>query len=192
MKVAVSALSITAVVAILGGGGGVSAAPKSSTPAKAVGPHIPKGGGLVQLTGYSDNDGPKFSVTLTGVVGDYGTAVRTHVSGSSGGEYNLLQVSVTRGSFGLGIAGLESKLIRAIYGNFPTNTSTCSGLVSVSAPVPVVANSGTGAYKGLRGTFHVNITINEVESWPSCPTTDTSPFLAQSVVISGTGTVSLR
>jgi hypothetical protein len=62
----------------------------------------------------------------------------------------------------------------------------------VAGATPVVSGAGTGAYKGLQGSLHMTITINEVEDWPTCPKTDTSPFLAQSVFITGSGTVSLR
>jgi hypothetical protein len=187
-RTTVSILSITLVGAVLVGGGDASGASKTL---KASGPHIPKGGGLVNITGYSDNDGPKSTVILTGVIGDYGDAVRTYANGTTGGEFNQLEVLVTRGSFRLGITDVENKLGRAISGHFPTNTHTCSGVVTVTGATPVVTGSGTGAYKGLRGTFNMTITINEVESWPTCPKTDTSPFLAQSVFITGTGTVSL-
>jgi len=191
-KATVFVLSCTYVAATLTAGGVAWGAPKASTLSKAVGPRIPTTGGQVHLTAYSDNDGPKYTVVLTGAIGDYGDAVRARAIGTSNKEYNLLEVTVTRGSFQLGIAKLESKLVRAIYGHFPTNTATCSGIVTASDAAPVVKGSGTGAYKGLRGTFDVNITINEVESWPSCPKTDTSPFLAQTVFLSGTGQVSLH
>ena len=191
-RATVSILSFTVVAAVLIAAGGVSGASKSSKPLSAAGPHIPKAGGLVRLTAYSNNDGPKYTVVLSGVIGDFGDTVRTYASGTTNKEYNQLAVSVTRGSFRLGIAGLESKLGEAISGNFPTNTSTCSGVVTVTATTPVVAGSGTGAYKGLSGAFSMTITINEVESWPTCPKTDTSPFLAQTVFLSGSGTVSLQ
>ncbi len=146
----------------------------------------------MNITAYSNNDGPKASVVLTGVIGDFGEAVRTYASGTSNKEYNQLAVSVTRGSFRLGIGGLESKLRSALSGGFPTNTSTCSGIVTATGKTPVVAGSGTGAYEGLSGNFNLTITINEVESWPKCPKTDTSPFLAETIFFNGTGTVSLQ
>jgi hypothetical protein len=33
-----------------------------------------------------------------------------------------------------------------------------------------VAGSGTGAYRGIRGSFPVTITLNEVEAQPCQPT----------------------
>jgi hypothetical protein len=181
----------TAAVAIAIVGGGVASASGSSR-TLAAGPHIPKDGGEVQFTGYSNNDGPKSVAVLTGAIGDYGEAIRTTNTGSTGTQYNELELSMTRGSFRLNIADIESELGRAIYGAFPTSSRTCSGEVTVAGATPVVSGAGTGAYKGLQGSLHMTITINEVEDWPTCPKTDTSPFLAQSVFITGSGTVSLR
>jgi hypothetical protein len=170
-------------------GGGVASASKTKL---AEGPHIPKGGGEVEFTGYSSGDGPKSVAVLTGAIGDYGEAIRTTSSGSARSEYNELELSMTRGSFRLDIAGIEGELGKAIFGAFPTHASTCSGEVSVSGATPVIAGTGTGAYKGLQGSLHMTITINEVEEWPTCPRTDTSPYLAQSVFITGAGMVSLK
>jgi hypothetical protein len=171
---------------------GVSGASKRAESTKPVGPHVPSSGGIVRITGYSDNDGPTSRVVVTGVIADFGKAVRTHSQGSSDAEYNELDLKLTRGSFGLDIASLESDLGAAISGHFPTNVTTCSGEVDVSGGAAIDSGSGTGAYKGLSGTLMLTITINEVESPPHCPATDTSPFLAQTVFITGSGTVSLR
>jgi hypothetical protein len=186
-RVVTVSLFVAAVLVVLVGAVGVSGASKSGEPA---GPHIPKSGGFVRITGYSNNDGPTSRVVVTGVIGDFGKAVRTNSPGSTG-EYNELVVKLTRGSFGLNIAGVESDLAAAISGHFPTNATTCSGEVAVSGGAAIEAGSGTGAYKGLSGTLTLTITINEVQSPPNCPATDTSPYLAQSVFITGSGKVSL-
>lgn len=161
---------------------GVSGA--SSSSGKAAGPHVPKSGGVVRITAYSDNDGPTSRVIVTGVIGDFGKALRTNSD-------KELDLQLTHGSFALNIATLESDLASAIEGHFPTNTKTCSGETSVFGGAAIDSGSGTGAYKGLSGTITLTITINEVEAPPRCPKTDTSPFLAQSVFITGSGTVSL-
>lgn len=142
----------------------------------------------MKITAYSDNDGSTSRVVVTGVIGDYGKAVRTNTPGSSG-EYNELDLKLARGSFGLNIASLERELVAAISGHFPTNRATCSGEVDVSGEAAIDSGSGTGAYRGLTGSLALTITINEVESPPSCPATDTTPFLAQTVFISGSGKV---
>lgn len=170
---------------------GVAGASKTGVSTKPVGPRVPASGGIVRITGYSDNDGPNSSVVVTGVIGDFGKAIRGSFPGSSTDQYNELDLRLTRGSFGLNIAGVERDLLTAISGHFPTNAKTCSGEVSVSGGASIDSGSGTGAYKGLSGTITLTITINEVESPPRCPTTDTSPLLAQTVFISGFGSVSL-
>jgi hypothetical protein len=190
-RVAAVAVLLGGVLVVLIGAAGVSGASEEGHSTKPAGPHVPKSGGIVRITGYSDNDGPTSRVVVTGVVGDFGKAVRTTSPGSSGAEFNELVLKLTRGSFGLNIASLESELAAAISGHFPTNTTTCSGEVAVTGKAAIDSGSGTGAYKGLSGDLTLTITINEVESPPHCPATDTSPFLAQSVFISGSGTVSL-
>jgi hypothetical protein len=66
--------------------------------------------------------------------------------------------------------------------------NTCSGSISVTAPVPIVAGSGTGSYRGISGSFIVTGTIDEVDVKPVCD--GTSKFLSQVIVLAGSGTVS--
>ena len=91
-----SVMSCTLIAAVRVAGGSAYGATK---PFEVAGPHIPRTGGLVNIAAYSNNDGPKSSVILTEVIGDYGEAVRKTVSGTTNREYNPLDVSVTRGSF---------------------------------------------------------------------------------------------
>lgn len=169
----------------------VECASASTRSSGAFGPSIPRGGGTVNFTAFSNNDGPTSVLVLTGDVGDYGHAVRITTSGSKTQD-NELRLSMSRGSFRLDIAGIEGKLVKALGSDFPTNAKTCSGLEVVAGTAPIVSGSGTQAYAGLYGTFHLKITINEVEKWPNCPRNDTSPYLAQSVFIDGSGSVSLK
>ena len=46
---------------------------------------------------------------------------------------------------------------------FRPNTTTCSGLEVVTGTAPIVSDTGTRDYAGLHGTFHLTISINEVE-----------------------------
>jgi hypothetical protein len=176
--------------AVVGFGGAVSAAPKDSKPVLAAGPRVPKSGGTVDLTSYSGTDGSTSTVVLSGSIGDYGTAVRLSTPGSA--QDNELKLEMTRGTFRLDIAGIEGKLIKSVGSDFPTNQATCSGLLDVSDAAPIVSGSGTGSYEGIHGTFHLTISINEVESWPVCPKTDTSPYLSQTAFITGSGLVTLN
>jgi hypothetical protein len=180
-------LSLIIVGAIVLFGATAFATSQSSVPA---GPHIPKSGGLVNLTAYSNNDGPTSVVILSGAMADYGKAVRETPNGSSGNQHIDLDLSLTRGTLTLNITEVENKLEKAIYGHFPTNEGTCSGIVTVTGEAPIVTDSGSGAYKTVHGTLDLTVAINEVESWPACPQSDTAPSLAQSVFISGSGMVS--
>ncbi|MGC2174287.1 MAG: hypothetical protein WA614_02355 [Acidimicrobiales bacterium] len=183
-------VAIGLAIAAAGCGGIASAAPKVSKPVLAAGPHVPKSGGKVNLTSFSNNDGPTSKVVLTGSIGDYGNAVRMSTGGSL--EDNELKLEMTRGSFRLDIAVIESELVQSAGSGFPTNQATCSGLLDVTAASPIVSGSGTGAYRGIHGTLHLTISINEVESWPVCPETDTSPYLSQTAFITGSGLVTLK
>lgn len=190
----IRSLALSALCVVLSGSAldvaSVAAAPKGSRSLMAFGPHIPKAGGRVNLTAYSDNDGPTSVLVLTGVIGDYGHAVRITTNGSKTRE-DELQLKMSRGSFRIDIAGIERKLVKAVNSDFPTNTTTCSGLEAVDGTAPIVSGSGTRDYEGLRGAFDLTISINEVEKWPACPKDDTSPYLAQTVVVTGSGSVSL-
>lgn len=168
---------------------GVGVAGASKGPA---GPHVPLSGGIVKLTAYSSTDGPKSVVILTGAIGDYGEAVRNTSIGSGAKEFNQLKLELVRGTFQLDITRMEHKLLGAIDGHFPTNASTCSGEVVVTATTPIVAGSGTGDYKGIAGSLTLTVTINEVELPPTCPKTDTDPYLAQSTFIAGSGIVAIH
>jgi hypothetical protein len=183
-------VAIGLAIAAAGCGGIVSAAPKASKPVLAAGPHVPQSGGKVNLTSFSNNDGPTSKVVLTGSIGDYGSAVRMSTGGSL--KDSELKLEMTRGSFRLDIAVIESELVKSAGSGFPTNQATCSGLLDVTAASPIVSGSGTGAYRAIRGGFHLTIAINEVESWPVCPKTDTSPYLSQTAFITGSGLVSLK
>jgi hypothetical protein len=191
MRQRMLALSAFCVVltATTGVGAGASAAPNNSS-TYAFGAHIPKSGGTVHLSAFSDNDGPTSSLVLTGVIGDYGRAVRVTSTGSTM-QGNELLLRMSRGSFRLDIAGLESKLLADFNSDFPTNGTTCSGFEVVAGKAPIVSGTGTRAYKGLHGIFDLIISVNEVEKWPTCPKDDTSPYLAQTVYVAGSGLVNL-
>ena len=143
----------------------------------------------VHLTAYTDNDGPISTVILSGAVGDYGKAQTVNPDGSVSAEHNSqLNVTLSHGSFRLDIADLDKKFVAAMA-DLPTDTTTCSGNASVNSPVPVVAGSGTGSYQGIRGTFRLTATLDEVYRPAGCSAT--SPYLAQVIVIAGSGTVAI-
>ena len=142
----------------------------------------PAARGHAEIMLYSVNsDGPDFRVIVAGAVGDYGPAVTV---GPTRGEMKL---SLTRGSFRLSIAGLDKKFAMATS-HEPIYPGTCSDFVSVRAAVPIVAGSGTGAYRGISGSFTATAALHEVEATP-CP--HSTAFAWQAIIVSGPGTVSL-
>ena len=160
------------------------AATAASTSVQASGPQSSKAPGPVQFTSYSGNDGAESAVVITGAIGDFGRGVRTYANGTMEKQYNQLDFVVTRGSFRLSIAGLESELVSA-FKHFPSNTKTCSGVVTATGSSPIVSGSGIGDYEGISGSFKVSITVHEVDSWPKC-----RELLAETIVTSGSGNVS--
>jgi hypothetical protein len=74
-----------------------------------------------------------------------------------------LNVALTQGSFRIVIGPLHVKFVTALS-HAPYNLNTCSGHVAVTGAAPVVAGSGTGAYKGISGNFKLTITGNEVDA----------------------------
>jgi hypothetical protein len=144
--------------------------------------------GSAHMTLYSINsDGPRFAAIVTGAVGDHGQAVSVYPDGRVDPQHDSdLSLRLTRGSFLLSGAVLDERIVTA-FGHWPGNPVTCSGHVSVTAPVPVVAGSGTGAYRGISGDFTLTATVDEIDAKSGC--TATGRFLAQVIVITGAGTV---
>jgi len=62
-------------------------------------------------------------------------------------------------------------------------------MASASEVVPVVAGSGTGSYKGISGAFTLTVTLDEVYGLAGC--TGATAYLAQTIILTGTGTVSV-
>ena len=145
--------------------------------------------GPANIMVYSVNsDGPDFRALVTGAVGDYGPAVSVHPDGSVDPAHaSDLELKLTRGSFRLSIADLDRKFVQ-VASHEPIYPRTCSDFMNVSAAVPVVAGSGTGAYRGISGSFQVTITADEVEKKPCQPAAE---FQWQVIVMAGHGTVSL-
>jgi hypothetical protein len=96
-----------------------------------------------------------------------------------------LKLNLTRGSFRLDIAGLGQRF-RAATSHEPIYPRTCSDYVSVTAPVAVVAGSGTGSYQHVSGRLTVTATLNEEET-PPCP--GPKAFRWQVITMAGSGSV---
>lgn len=140
------------------------------------------------ITLYSINsDGPRFQAIVTGAVGDHGQAVSVYPDGRVDPQHDSdLSLRLTRGSFLLNGAALDKRVVTALR-HWRGNPATCSGSATVTAAAPVVAGPGTGAYQGVTGTFTLTATVDEIDAKAGCTATGT--FIAQVIVITGTGTV---
>ena len=168
---------------------GCAAAAASATAAAsgtAAGNAVPLSG-LTHVVAYSINtDNPVLTSVVSGAIGDYGPAeeISPGSTGASahGGE---LELKLTHGTFGLNIADIDTKFTEATS-HEPVFPRTCSTYVTVSDAVPIVPGSGTGAYRGIAGTFAMTLTLNEVHDRP-CTTSQT--LLRQVIVLSGAGKI---
>ena len=162
-----------------------STAATSGTKANSGKPASPPG--LTHVTAYSINtDNPILASVVSGAIGDYGPAQEvspgsTGVS-AHGGE---LELKLTRGTFRLNVADIDKKFIEGTS-HEPVFPRTCSTYVSVSDAVPIVPGSGTGAYRGIAGTFAMTLTLNEVHD---SPCTTSLSILRQVIVLSGAGNI---
>ncbi len=149
-------------------------------------------GGTVHMIDYIDNDAAVTTAVLTGAVGDLGEGVSINQDGTLSTEHTELNLVLSQGSFRLNIAELDKKFVAAAGSTpFQHGPKSCSGFVTASAAVPIIAGSGTGAYQGISGTFQLTMTAGEVD----VPTTDSrcntnGGLLGQVIVTEGTATVS--
>jgi hypothetical protein len=160
---------------------GAGAAAAASAPAAA--------GGTANIMIYGVNtDGAYWHAIVSGVIGDYGPAVSIHPNGTVDPAHNSeMELRLAHGSFRLSIAALDKAFVKATS-HEPIYPKTCTDLISVTGTTPIVAGSGTGAYRGIRGSFPVTITLNEVEASPCRPSP--GAFRAQLITVAGSGTVS--
>ena len=181
-------------VAVLGGalvtGGCVSAATKppvaaASTSAQATAP----AGRAANIMIYSVNtDGAYFQAIVSGVIGDYGSAVSIDPDGNVDLSHNSeMELRLTQGSFALSTTALNEAFLQ-VGSHEPIYPATCTDLISVTSTTPIVAGSGMGAYRGMRGSFSLTLTVNEVEGRPCQPSP--GAFRAQLITVAGLGTVS--
>jgi hypothetical protein len=177
--------------ALLAGGYAAAAtnAPAAGAPAARGSTTAPASGGTVRFTAYANDDLPGATVILTGAIGDFGEAVSVLPNGTIDPEHTSeFNLALTQGSFRISIGPLHEKLVKA-FTHFKPNPRTCSGHVAVTGAAPVVADSGTGAYKGISGNLTLTVTVNEVDGKSSCHG-GPSVLLAQALFIAGSGTVS--
>ncbi len=185
----VSVLAIAALAGVLVTAGCVSAATKPPATAATASARVAAAtGGTANIVIYGVNtDGAYWHAIVSGVVGDYGPAVSIYPDGKVDPAHNSgLDLRLTDGSFRLSIAALDKAFVKA-GSHAPIYPKTCTGLISVTGTTPIVAGSGTGAYRGIRGGFPVTLTLNEVEASP-CPPSP-GAFRAQLITVAGSGTI---
>jgi hypothetical protein len=186
----VSVLALAACGVLLTGGC-VSAATKSpaATRAQAAARVAATAGGKANIMIYGVNtDGAYWHAIVSGVIGDYGPAISVYPDGKIDPMHNSeMKLRLTHGSFRLSIAAIDKPFVKATI-HEPIYPKTCTDLISVTGTIPIVAGSGTGAYRGIRGSFPVTLTLNEVEARPCQPSP--GAFRAQLITVTGSGTVS--
>jgi len=148
-------------------------------------------GGTANIMIYGVNtDGAYWHAIVSGVIGDYGPAVSIYPGGQVDPAHNSeLALRLAHGSFRLSIAALIKAFVTAAH-HEPIYPKTCTDLIAVTGTTPIVAGSGTGAYHGIRGSFPVTLTLNEVEARPCQPSP--GAFRAQLITVAGSGTISFR
>jgi len=181
-------LALAAVADALVAGRCVSATtkPPAAAAASARAAAAPGGTANIMIYGVS-TDGAYWHAIVSGVIGDYGPAVSVYPDGQVDPAHNSeLELRLAHGSFRVSIAALDKKFVKAAV-HEPVYPKTCTDLVSVTGTTPIVAGSGTGAYRGIRGSFPVTLTLDEVEARPCQPSP--GAFRAQLITVAGSGTI---
>jgi hypothetical protein len=150
--------------------------------------HTASDGERVELISYSNDDGPRSGVIVTGAIGDYGEAVSVYPNGSVDPQHDSqLEFELTKGSFRVDISDVDKEIVNAFSGSQP-DPRTCSGQVRESASAPIVRGSGTRAYENIGGTMSLTISFAEIVPHTRCDWT--AAFVRQVMVVEGVGTVS--
>jgi hypothetical protein len=162
-----------------------AAATSGTTRASASKPAPPPD--LTHVTAYSINtDNHVLTSVVSGAIGDFGPAEILPVAGTvASRQFGQLALKLTRGTFRLDVTDIGKKFVQA-DSHEPTFPRTCSTWASVAGNVPIVPGSGTGAYRGIAGTFAMTLTLNEVHN---SPCTTSLSILRQVIVLSGMGKI---
>ena len=186
MKRALSALTIAGIAGALVTSGGTIAANASTVT-----------NGPVHVTVYGDSFGVGSTAVLTGAIGDSGSSESIDANGTPDPSNNTEELlDLVQGSFRVSVVGLDKK-IQSAFGRFQLNHRTCSGSLSATASVPIVAGSGTGAYAGITGGFVLTFSLAFVgpkygsgTHEGQCNNSNSASPVAQALVVTGSGTVS--
>jgi len=130
-----AAIGIAGVLCCLIGGASALAATASTTPV----------GGAIHLFVTPGNGQGNGTILITGAIGDFGTTHSFQVHGKTYSEATL-----QHGKIEFNLTEVAAKTNSA---SPKIDAATCSGSLSVSAPVPVV--NGTGLYQGVSGAVKI-------------------------------------
>jgi hypothetical protein len=120
------------------------------------------------------------NIILTGAIIDHG---KDHEGVAGKGTIN--RIALSKGTFEVNTSKLHS--------NPRLDPKTCTFAGSSTAPVPIVAGSGTGAYRGLRGTTTTTVTTAGVLAKLTSGTCDGKAApIAGFAWVTASGTVSFR
>ena len=184
---AILAIAVFAGALVTGGCISAAAAPSPAAATASARPAAATGGKANIIIYGVNTDGAYWRAIVSGVIGDYGWAVSIYPSGSVDPAHNSeLELRLIHGSFRLSIAALDKAFV-TVAAHEPIYPKTCSDLIRVTGTTPIVASSGTGAYRGIRGSFPVTLTLNEVEARP-CRSSP-GAFRAQLITVAGSGTI---
>jgi hypothetical protein len=186
MKRTLSALTIATLAGALVASGGAMAASASTVT-----------NGPVHVFVYGDSFGVGATAVLTGAIGDSGTAESIDANGTPDSSTNTEELlDLVQGSFRVSVVGLDKK-IEAAFNRFQVNHRTCSGNLSATASVPIVAGSGAGTYTGITGGFVLTFSLAFVgpkygsgKNEGQCNNSNSASPVAQAMIVTGSGTVS--
>lgn len=107
----------------------------------------PPGGKIHLYEADTSLAGSVGTVVVTGAINDYGI---DNQGVADGGAVN--EIGLSKGSFEINVSAAQAKL------NFPVDQNTCSFAGTITAPLPIVKDSGTGAYTGISGRLEATVT----------------------------------
>jgi hypothetical protein len=171
------------ITAVLIAAGAISAAALAA-------PTAPAGGHVyIHATG---GPGATGTMIVVGAIGDHGTTLTVDRNGKPTSNGSYVKITLQKGTFEVNSTALNAKLSKQ---RPMVNRSTCSFMVTGSAPVTLF--NGTGLYKGIKGKTMITIAFGGIgplyTSGPhkgQCNTSTNAKAVAQFATITGAGTVS--
>jgi hypothetical protein len=145
-------------------------------------------GGMVHI--WSSGSGVTTPILLTGAIADYGNGTSQDKNGKVDINGLYEKAVLKKGSFLIDSHGLA-----AAFGHAQQSfdATTCSGSISVTGPTSIVPGSGTGAYKGMKGTITVTLTIAAISprlASGKCNQSDNAQSVSQYSTVTGSGAIS--